>query len=141
METIKRNKNPEFYVSYFTKDFDIYYQVAVRKYYHFEPLNLIKPIGEFYTGSIYAPYKSLFIEPVQIPGDTVVVEHKFSILASKCPNGIDKYMEENIDRYTQSTVWNGSDRKAINMYLNRLANTYNVNLEADCLDYSNAFYW
>lgn len=141
MSTIIRNKNPEFYTTYYTKNFELYYRVNFRKYYHFDSINLVKPVGEFYTGSIYAPYKSLFITPIQIPGDTLVVSHNFSISCDGIDGDIDKYIEDNIDRFVQSSVWNGSDEKAINMYLKRIADKYNVSLETDCLNYTNAFYW
>jgi hypothetical protein len=139
-----RRRNSANYTQYFTKDFEFYYVVKLRKYYHFEPMTLVKANYEpCYVGSIYAPIlqSDVQITPVRIEAKTVGVEKIFTVYSKNCPNGIDNYVEENIDRYVESGVWAMTDREVLYTYIDELNKKYNIELDKDSLKYTTQYCW
>lgn len=142
--TARRNNNHNMYGHYFDRDFDIYYRFKIRKYYHFEPMMLVKPTYEpCYIGSIYAPIcqSEVQLTPIKVDAKTIIVEHSFSVYAKNCPNGVDNYIKDNLERLTTSNIWYNSDKQALDLYVTELNKRYNINLDPKSLTYTNQFCW
>lgn len=142
--TARRNSGHNMYAHYFDRDFNIYYTFKIRKYYHFEPMMLVKPRYEpCYMGSIYAPYcqSEVQLSPVKVDARTIAVEHSFSVYEKNCPNGIDTYIKDNLERLTTSGVWYDSDRQALELYIIELNRKYNIDLDKSSLRYTNQYCW
>ena len=142
--TTHKNNCHNMYAYYFDKDFDIYYRFKIRKYYHFEPMMLVKPTYEpCYMGSIYAPFcqSEVQLTPVKIDAKTIAIEHSFSVYEKNCPNGIDNYIKDNLERLTNSGVWYDSDRQALDLYVTELNRKYNIDLDKSSLRYTNQYCW
>ena len=131
------------YARYFTKDFDMYYRVTFRKYFYFEEMFLVTPIeSPCYFGSIYAPVKfDTVIKPIRVPTKTLAVAYSFPVRASKCPNGIDAYVRENLERFTTSTIWFNSDKEALDKYISELRNDFNIDADPSSFKYTTQFCW
>ena len=142
--TARRNNTHNMYAHYFDRDFNIYYRFKIRKYYHFEPMMLVKPIYEpCYMGSIYAPFcqSEVQLTPINLDAKTIAIEHSFSVYEKNCPNGIDNYIKDNLERLTTSSVWFDSDRQALDLYVTELDKKYNINLDKRSLRYTNQYCW
>lgn len=139
----EQKRREDMYTQYFTKDFDLYYNIRFRKYYHFERVTLVKPDYEpFYVGSIYAPVKyDVMLHTVEVEPKSIVVERQFTIRASKCTNGVDNYIKDNLEYFTTSGLWFDSDRQAIDLYVNELNKKYDIDLDSSSLKYTNQFCW
>lgn len=139
-----RKRNEHFYNQYFDKDFELYYRVKLRKYYHFEPMTLVKAnYGPCYVGSIYAPIlqSEVQLKPVKVEAKSIFVERQFTIRADKCTNGVDNYIKENLVNFTTSGIWFDSDRQALDLYVTELNERYNIDLDMNSLKYTNQFCW
>ena len=136
-------RNSERYNKYFDKDFEFYYRVKLRKYYHFEPMTLVKVEdklhSKFCAGSIC--HSDVLIKPVQVEAKTVGIEKIFTVYSKNCPEGIDKYVEDNLDRYAESGIWYMSDREVIYTYIEELNKKYNIDLDKDSLKYTTQYCW
>lgn len=142
--TTRRNNGHNRYAHYFDGEFDIYYRFKIRKYYHFEPMILVKPTYEpCYVGSIYAPIcqSEVQLTPIKVDAKTIAVEHSFSVYEKNCPNGIDNYIKDNLERLINSGVWYDSDRQALDLYVSELNRKYNINLDKSSLRYTNQYCW
>lgn len=142
--TARRNRGHNMYAHYFDRDFNIYYRFKIRKYYHFEPMMLVKPTYKpCYVGSIYAPVlqSEIQVTPIKVDARTIAVEHSFSVYERDCPNGIDNYIKDNLERLTVSGVWFDSDRQALDLYVNELNKRYNIDLDPKSLTYTNQYCW
>lgn len=139
----EQRRKEDMYTQYFTKDFEFYYKVRLRKYYHFEPMTLVTPIdAPCYVGSIYAPVKfDVMLSPVHIEARSIAVEQIFSVRADKCKNGVDNYIKDNLERFTTSNVWFDSDRQAVDLYITELNKRYDIDLDPKALKYTNQFCW
>lgn len=143
LSTEQRRKE-QMYTQYFTNDFTLYYRVKLRKYYHFEPMTLVKANYEpCYVGSIYAPIlqSEVQLNPVNVEAKSIAIEHIFSLRADKCKNGVDNYIKDNLERFTTSGVWFDSDRQALDLYVSELNRKYNIDLDINSLKYTNQFCW
>lgn len=142
--TARRNNDHNMYAHYFDRDFDSYYRFKIRKYYHFEPMMLVKPTYEpCYMGSIYAPFcqSEVQLTPVKVDAKTIAIEHIFSVYEKNCPNGVDNYIKDNLERLITSSVWFDSDRQALDLYVTELNRKYNINLDRNSLIYTNQYCW
>lgn len=131
------------YAQYFTKDFDLYYRVIFRKYFYFEEMLLVTPIeSPCYLGSVYAPIKfDAAIKPVKVPAKTLAVAYSFPVRASKCKNGIDNYVKENLELFTSSSVWHFSEQQAIEKYTEELRKELNIEVEPESFRYTTQYCW
>lgn len=131
------------YAQYFTKDFDLYYRVVFRKYFYFEEITLVTPIeSPCYFGSIYAPIKfDTVIKPVRVPAKTMVITYSFPVRASKCKNGIDNYVKENLELFTSSSVWCFSEQQAIDKYIQELNRELKIKVEPESFRYTTQYCW
>ena len=143
--TARRNNNQHnMYAHYFDRDFDIYYRFKIRKYYHFEPMMVVEPTYEpCYMGSIYAPFcqSEVQLTPIKVDAKTIAIEHSFSVYEKNCPDGIDNYIKDNLERLTNSSVWYDSDRQAFDLYITKLKRKYNIDLDKSSLKCTNQYCW
>ena len=142
--TARRNNGHNMYAHYFDRDFNVYYKFKIRKYYYFEPMVLVKPTYEpCYMGSIYAPFcqSEVQLTPIKVDAKTIAVEHSFSVCEKNCPNGIDNYIKDNLERLINSSIWYDSDRQTLDLYVTELNKKYNINLDKSSLRYTNQYCW
>ena len=142
--TTCRNNSHNMYAHYFDRDFNIYYRFKIRKYYHFEPMMLVKPTYEpCYMGSIYAPFcqSEVQLKPIKVDAKSIAVEHSFSVYEKNCPDGIDNYIKDNLERLINSGIWYDSDRQALDLYVTELNRKYNIDLDKSSLKYTNQYCW
>lgn len=137
----RRRNEQKNYSQYFDSNLELYYKVNFRMYIHFNRVKAIRPTEDVYIGSIYAPFKAIMIEPVLIEACSVAKQHTFSLAASKCPNGPDKYIEENLEKYISSTIWKIDRDEIIEKYKQDIKNKYNIILDNSYLDYSVQYCW
>ena len=130
-------------VLYFTSDDELYYSVTFRKYYHFEPIEVITSRDDLcnllYSGII--PQVDCMLYTVQVPADSIFVAHTFSVAASKCKDGIDKYIKDNLDRFETSDVWDNSDNEILSKYISDINRRYDIELDIKAPIYTNQFCW
>ena len=137
-----QKKAHNMYAHYFDKDFEIYYHINFRMYLHFRPITVVAPTGEtFYIGSYYAPVLMNEIKPITLEAQSIAKQHTFSLKASKCKNGPDKYIEEHIDDFTSSQIWGYAKEEIISMYLDKVNKKYNIDLDKSSLDYTTQYCW
>ena len=140
----RRNNNHNMYAHYIDRDFNIYYRFKIRKYYHFEPMMIVKPTYEpCYMGSIYAPFcqSQVQLTPIKVDAKTIAVEHSFSVYEKNCPDGVDTYIKDNLERLLNNGVWYDSDRQALDLYITELNRKYNIDLDKSSLRYTNQYCW
>lgn len=135
------NRGPWMYTACIDNKLEIYYKINFRMYFHFNSIRVVRPVEEAYTGSVYAPVKTLFVQPVIVNARTIAKAYSFSVIASKCPNGPDKYVEDNLERFTNSAVWESAKEEIINEYLENIKQKYNIILDKNSLDYSIQYCW
>lgn len=142
--TSRRNNKPKEYATYFTTDnFDLYYRVNFRMYFHFNSLKAVTPIKEPLTNPSggFIPESVTYIKPLIIEGRTIAKSHSFPLKADKCKDGPDKYVEANLERYTTSSVWDNAKEEIIEMYLEGIKDTYGITLERNSISYTTQYCW
>ena len=110
-------------------------------YIHFNPIMVVCPEEESYLGSYFAPVLTNFIKTVQLEPKTVMQQHSFMINRKKCNGGIDKYIKNNLESFTGSTIWNLYSNEIIDKYLSDINRKYNIILTESSLDYSIQYIW
>lgn len=140
----RRNNKPKEYATWFTTDnFDLYYIVNFRMYFYFNSLKAVTPIKKPLTNPFggFIPESVTYIKPITIEGKTIAKSHSFPLKADKCKNGPKKYVEENLERYTTSSVWDSAKEEIIEMYLEEIKNTYGIILERNSISYTTQYCW
>ena len=131
------------YKEYFDNNFNLYYILKVRKYYHFEPMMIVVPDDSCHQNNFKNDYipQTVLVRPTKVESKTLALEYQFSIRADKCKDSLVNYVKNNITRYENSDVWRNSDKQVTDMYLQDISNTYNINLDRNSLKYTNQFCW
>lgn len=115
---------------------ELYYHLTVRKYYHFEQITLVAPIKNRPVSAAFSdnfiPESTVYIETVTAPARTFAQSHCFYINSKDCPNGINKYLETNLSRYTESSIWEFADAKVNKEYLDYIKRIYDIDLKPEC---------
>lgn len=116
---------------------DTYYELTVRKYYHFESLTIVAPTErddalQFYSKDSSIPSSTVHIKTVTIPPQTVAKSHCFYLSTEDCSNGVEEYLEKNLNRYTNSSIWDFADEQVAKEYLDYVKRFYNVDLKPEC---------
>lgn len=138
----QNEQNPAIYAAWSQQKGSIlYYRVNFRLYLHFNSINIVENTGDFYVGSVFAPIRTTLLNTVTVEPKTIARSHKFSIDINKCPEGISKYVESNIEKFTNSSVWQAYKEDIINKYLEDIQIKYNVILDKDALDYTTQYCW
>ena len=121
---------------------ELYYKVTFRKYYRFDPLSLV----DFATKICESIEPSVSIAPmplrvINIESRSSAIQQSFSVRASKCPNGIDNYIKENLTQITSSKDWLELDRCVVADYISYVDLMYGVKLLAEDVLYTIEYYW
>ena len=127
---------------YLTKKLEVYYKVRFRMYLHFNSITTIIPSAEeVFVGSIFAPVKVHELKTITIPASTIAREHIFSVAASKCPNGPDRYVEDNLERFKNSLVWSFYKHELTDKYKADVKDKFGVTLEDSAVDCTIQYCW
>lgn len=127
----------------FNKVFDFYYKVHFKKTYYFEAMTLVTPVSDLYS-ACFADIPSeveILVRPVKVPAETIAVSQTFPVLASKCKNGIDEYIKDNIDQFVLSSFWSYTDEQIKDMYVEKLNKKYNIKLDPQSVTYRVQYSW
>ena len=135
------NQQHQNYTQYLSRDFDLYYKINFRMYVHFRPIKIIKPEGDDYIGSVYAPFRATLMVPAQIEAKTVAKQRTFKVKANDCLNGPYKYVKDNLERYTSSDLWQLDKEDIINNYIEEVQKEHNIILDKSYLDYTIQHCW
>lgn len=119
---------------------EIYYNVQLRKFYKFSAITIVTPSKEYYTDTERLPIRHLELVPVQLPPKTIVIQRNFPVAASKCTNGIDRYVEDNPELFKESRVWEGSDEEVFNQYAAELCTRYCIEVKPGSIPFVTEFY-
>ena len=142
--TAYKKEDCNMYFHTFDNNPDNYYRFKIRKYYHFEPMTLVDFTYEpCYMGSIFARFcqSEIQLVPVRVDAKSIFIEHVFSVHKSNCPNNIDTYIKDNLERLVNSSIWYDSDRQALDLYVTELNQRYNIDLDESSLKYTNQYCW
>lgn len=126
--------------SFFSRDTDNLYRVNLRLYLYFDEIIIAAPVGNFYTGSIFAPVETLFVKPVTISSQVLAKLHTFSIEAKSLEDAI-IYVNNHIDEFKNSIVWNSAESEIVNTYIEAIEEDYNIKLEIPSIKYRTQFIW
>ena len=105
-----------------------YYLVEFRLYYHFNSTFIVQSVNGM-------------LNPVRVPGTTMGVSHIFSVDSKKCVDGIEKYIEDNRERFENSKVWETRKEEMISKYVKQLEKTYNIKIVESNLDITPQYCW
>lgn len=122
---------------------ELYYNVTLRKYYYFEPLNIIPHFEpaifpELTTG---AEIPAVTINPVTVDARTYAIASSFSVKESLCTNGIDEYIKNNLDVITSTSEWKARHAQVLADYVYTIKNQYDIDVEPEYLNYTTEYYW
>lgn len=142
-----RHNREEHYAQYAcldaTSDISVYYNVMVRKYFHFNSISITIPEIDCLAvrcGDNISKCDT-FLKRVTLEPKTIAKQYSFCLPANKCKNGVDNYIKEHISEYENSTIWKLFDDEAINMYLDEVKRKYNIELDTSALDYNTQYCW
>lgn len=138
-----QNNDERMYVRSIDQDLNIYFHVIFRMYVHFNSIDIIninenEPLSDFYTGCII-PISTCNLNTIKTIPESIAKEHCFLINSKKCPQGIDRYIADNINEFTDSSIWEIYKDEIIKMYLKRLEEKYNIIIDENYLDYNIQF--
>ena len=122
---------------------ELYYKVTLRKYYYFKPLGIIphfEPVS-FPELTADAEIPAVAISPVTVDARTSAIASSFSVKESLCPNGIDDYIRNNLDKITSTFEWKARHAQVITDYVHTIKNQYNIDLEPAYINYTTKYYW
>ena len=121
---------------------ELYYKVTLRKYYYFKPTTVI---GKW-LGTQYPVLNDGVIPVVEIPPTTVDAKtyglvSSFSVKESMCPNGIDEYIRNSLDKITSTDEWKAMHAKTLTDYCKDVKIQYDVDIDPAYVNYTTEYYW
>lgn len=114
---------------------ELYYHVMLRKYFYFKPMTYMSPIQ--YNESI----GTYSMSTTYIEAKTFVIASNFSVKASKCINGIDAYIRDNLDSIISMSEWKARDAQVLSDYLADIKKQYDVDIDPAYVNYTTEYYW
>lgn len=121
---------------------ELYYKVTLRKYYYFKPTTIIGP-----TNRVDYPVLNdeiipvLEVTPTMVGARTYALMSSFSVKESRCPNGIDEYIRNNLDKITSTDEWKSLHAKTLADYCKDVKAQYNVDIDTAYVNYTTEYYW
>ncbi len=133
-----RNRNNESVCGTSRISTEICFKIRFRMDIHFQPIRIVKITEE-----------TVAFDDLLVPKFTIINTddlklsklHTFSLSSKECPQGPDKYVQENLDWYTSSEVWQSAKEEMINNYLIYTKEKYNTDLIEQDLDYTTHYSW
>ena len=122
---------------------ELYYKVNLRKYYRFNPMSLADFTTPICKPAIADCCSITPMSPrvVSIDARSSAVQQSFSVRASKCSNGIDSYIRENLNKITSSVYWLEQDKQVIHDYIKYVDLWYGIKLREKDVVYTAEYYW
>jgi hypothetical protein len=81
------------------------------------------------------------IIPVVVEPESIVNTYIFTVSSKKCKDGIYKYVEDNIDRFKSSEVWDFKHEECMNLYYQHIKDTYSIDAKEFDIDYEIEYRW
>ena len=121
---------------------ELYYKVTLRKYYYFQPVVVLPQtaIHEYpVLDDDIIPVMS--ISPTVVSAKTYGITSSFSVKESLCPNGIDEYIRNNLDKITFTTEWKTMHAKTLADHCSYVKQEYGVDIDPTYVNYTTEYYW
>jgi hypothetical protein len=83
----------------------------------------------------------LEVTPVVIGARTHALLSSFLVKESRCPNGIDAYIKNNLDMITLTDEWKARHAKVLEDYCSVVKQEYNIEVDPTQLNYTTEYYW
>ena len=121
---------------------ELYYKVTLRKYYYFKPTIIIGS-----TNRVDFPVLNddiipvLEVTPAAVGARTYALMSSFSVKESLCPNGIDEYIRNNIDKITSTDEWKSLHVKTLVDYCKDAKSLYDIDIDPTQVNYTTEYYW
>ena len=121
---------------------ELYYKVTLRKHYYFKPTAII---GN--SNRVDFPVLNddiipvLEVTPVVVGARTYALMSSFSVKESRCPNGIDEYIRNNLDKITSTDEWKARHAKVLEDYCSIIKQEYDIEVDPTQLNYTTEYYW
>ena len=114
---------------------ELYYKVTLRKYYYFKRMVWSTPIEFNESANSYS------MRCVDIDTKTTAIASSFSVKEFLCPNGIDEYIKNNLERITSTDEWKARHAQVLQDYCSEVKNQYNIDVDPAYLNYTTEYYW
>lgn len=121
---------------------ELYYKVTLRKYYYFKPTAILcptEPVNYPVLNDDIIPVTE--ITPVVLGTRTYAMASSFSVKESLCPNGIDEYIKNNLDRITSTDEWKVMHAQVLADYCSMVKQEYDIDIDPVHLNYTTEYYW
>ena len=121
---------------------ELYYKVTLRKYYYFKPTTILGP-----SNRVDFPILNddiipvLEVTPVVVGARTYALMSSFSVKESMCPNGIDEYIRNNIDKIISADEWKARHAQVLVDYCADVKQEYDIDIDPAYVDYTTEYYW
>lgn len=121
---------------------ELYYKVTLRKYYRFDSMSLAVFTAHAYEKALTdSAIVSVPIAAITVEARSAAAQQSFSIGYSKCSNGIDTYIKENLRQLTSSADWLELDSQVVADYIKWVDITYGIKIPVDTVLYTTEYYW
>lgn len=122
----------------------IYYRVTFKKYYYFKAISMYIPTN--IGNKIFSPTSQTLcadtvFKTVKVPEFTFAVSYNFYVSSSKCPNGLTKYIQDNLDSIMSYPIWQVYDEQVLHNYKAMLNKKYNIDVNSMPFEYTTKFFW
>ena len=78
---------------------------------------------------------------ISIPPSTVAFVGGITVKESMCPDGIDAYIRDNLDRITSIDEWKARHAAMLADYCSSLKQEYGIDIDPADLNYTTEYYW
>ena len=114
---------------------ELYYKVALRKYYYFKPMTYMSPIKYSESTDTYS------MSTTYIEAKTAAIASNFYVKASKCINGIDAYIRDSLDSIISISEWKARDAQVLADYCAGIKKYYGIDVDPAYVNYTTEYYW
>lgn len=118
---------------------ETYFNIRFRITLRFLPVRVVKLANELtlFSGDL-TRIKSIATETDAL---TLCKQHVVQVPAKECPNGPNRFVQDNLDKFTSSTVFKDIKEELIQNYIDDMRKKYNIDLTEGDLDYTTHYFW
>lgn len=123
---------------------EVYYKVIFKKAFYFKSfVQLVPEKGNFigFAEEQENFNRSFRLAKISVPSKTLGVQQIFTIPARVCSKGINNYIKEHFEDFTNDFIWDPFEKEAIKMYLNDVKTLYNILPDKKLINYTTEFFW
>jgi hypothetical protein len=139
MNSIRNSRSENTSHSLSSRRSETYFNIRFRITLRFLPVRAVKLTNELV----------LFNDDLRLPKLTVIEtdaltlckQHMFQLPSKECPTGPNRFVQENLDEFTSSTVLQGIKEELIHNYIDDMSRKYNIHLTEGDLDYTVHYSW